>query len=336
MDDAGDRFPIRVARRDGVWTVDWCRLGGERFTDPFFEQTVRRCVQRPFNLAFRSLTPLDDLDANPPGALRPDGLIFHLSRCGSTLIAQALGALPEHLVLSEPAPVDDVVRSPLHDASVSDGRRVRWLRAVVAALGRRHHGDERHFVLKLDSWHVHDLALFERAFPGVPWIFVYREPLEIVVSHARQFAWGMSAANAPAMMGMGVVSAAAMPRIEYIARAVGRMCEAVLTHGVSAGALVHYRELPVAIWERIAPRFGLPVDERAAAAMGAAARRNAKDPARVFSSDREAKLFETTGEMRAATARWAQEPYERLEELARSRRGPRSVPAVVPRARSDG
>jgi hypothetical protein len=318
MDDVRDRFPIRVARRDDVWTVDWCRLGGERFTDPFFEETVRRCVQRPFNLAFRTLTPLDELSESPPGALRPDGLIFHLSRCGSTLIAQALAALPEHLVLSEPAPIDDVVRSPLHDASVSDERRVRWLRAVAGALGRRYYGDERRFVLKLDSWHVYDLALFERAFPGVPWVFVYRDPLEIVVSHARQFAWGMSAANAPAMMGMSVAEAAVVPRIEYVARAVGRMCDALLAHGVSSGALVHYRELPGAIWERIAPRFGLGVDERAVAAMRAATERNSKDPGRTFSSDREAKLLSATDEMRAATARWAQEPYERLEALARS------------------
>jgi hypothetical protein len=123
--------------------------------------------------------------------------------------------------------------------------------------------------------------------------------------------------------------------VDIVNGATRTFLETRLAEELAQRNIARLNELPVAIWERIAPRFGLPVDERAAAAMRAAARRTAKDPARVFSSDRETKLFETTDEMRAATARWAQEPYERLE-LARSGRGPRSVPAVVPRARSDG
>src|SRR4051812_26126524 len=95
-------MPMRVYSGDRTLMVDWCLLRRERLTDPFFEQTVERCLRRPFNLAFRRQTTVDELvaaarlGAGPPVA----GLVFHMSRCGSTLVAQMLAALEEHVVIS--------------------------------------------------------------------------------------------------------------------------------------------------------------------------------------------------------------------------------------------
>ena len=46
-------------------------------------------------------------------------------------------------------------------------------------------GDERHYFVNPDSWHTSALPLFRRAFRGVPWIFVYRDPVEVIVSQLR-------------------------------------------------------------------------------------------------------------------------------------------------------
>ena len=50
------------------------------------------------------MSDLLDQAAAEPG-IDPTGFIFHLARCGSTLVSQMLAALPEHIVLSE-APAD--------------------------------------------------------------------------------------------------------------------------------------------------------------------------------------------------------------------------------------
>ena len=80
--------------------VDWGCLGKERFTDPLFEQTIDVCLRHPFNLLFRHQTPIEllgEVAATFP-MVPPSGFIFHLSRCGSTLVSQMLAALPQNIV----------------------------------------------------------------------------------------------------------------------------------------------------------------------------------------------------------------------------------------------
>ncbi len=65
-------------------------------------------------------------------------------------------------------------------------RESSWLRGMLSALGQRRNGDEKKFFVKFDSWHTINLPLIRRAFPDVPWIFLYRDPLEVMVSQLRQ------------------------------------------------------------------------------------------------------------------------------------------------------
>ena len=302
--------PIRIFRDGERWSVDWCRLGAERFTDPFFEQTVRRCLNRPFNLAFRRITSLDDLPESNPHAVAPAGFLFLLSRSGSTLVSQTFAASADTLVLSEAGPIDEVLRGSRHEPGVSDEARVRRLRALIAAYGAALRGT-RHLVVKCDAWHVFDLAIFERAFPGVPWFFLYRDPVEIMVSHARSQSWFMSAVNAPTLLGLSAAEAMRVPVAEYHARVLARLCDAVLTYGVTPERLIGYEELPEAIDARIAPAFGISLgsENRAAAA------RDAKHPERAFVPDAHEKRTSADAPTLAAVERWLQAPYARLEAI---------------------
>src|SRR5690242_496587 len=85
--------------------VDWVHFGMGRLDEPFFEGSVRRALQgRPA----RRRTTAEALVAAKP-ARAPDGFIFHMSRCGSTLVAQMLASDPECLAISEAAIVEQVV-----------------------------------------------------------------------------------------------------------------------------------------------------------------------------------------------------------------------------------
>jgi hypothetical protein len=131
--------------------------------EPFYADDVTRAGYRPLNRLVRLRTPLPAPGDRPSRA--PDGLIFHMSRCGSTLAAQMLAASPANVVISEAPPIDAVLR-----LEADDETKVARLRAMVAALGQARAGESRLF-LKLDCWHVRDLPLFRRAFPDTPWVF---------------------------------------------------------------------------------------------------------------------------------------------------------------------
>jgi hypothetical protein len=307
-------FPIRVYADGGQVMVDWCRLGDERFDEPFFQQTVMRSLRRPYNLAFRRQTPiaaLGDLEASDPG-LRPSGFIYHMSRCGSTLVGQMLGALEGSLVLSEPNTVDSVLRSSLN--APSEDQRVEWLRQVMSAHGRRWHGDERRLFVKLDAWHARYVPLFERAFPGVPSIFLYRDPIEVLVSHEGVMSFMMSAVNAPSFLGIDIVSAMQIPPAEYRARVLAQFLRWALDNGFAGERLVNYNELPDAVWTRIAPLFGVELTEAQAKQMRSAAGRDAKSPDRQFEPDADAKRRKAGAAVREAAARWITPLHEELEK----------------------
>ena len=314
--------PVRVFRDpDDGWTVEWCRMGEERFDDPFFAQTIDRALRRPFNQAFRRRTRLDTLGEALGGAnaLRPAGLIFHMSRCGSTLVAQMLAALEGSIVVSEAEPIDDVLGAHRTDPAVTDEWRAERLRWIVTALGRSVPGDPRRFVLKLDSWHLLDLPIIRRAFPGVPSLMIYREPVEVLVSHERELGWMMVPIHAQRLLALTVDEATQLPREDYRARILERFLGAMLCEDDPACRLVNYVELPGAAVESIPRWFGIDLGSRDRSVMAAAAIRDAKQPFQEHAPDSEEKQRRAGAAIRTAAARLLP-LYHALEDIRRNRR----------------
>jgi gluconate kinase len=316
MADLDESVPMRVFWDGATPMVEWCHLGGRTFSEPFFEETIRRAFADPAN-AERPLTLLDELAADVAGrpTIAPSGFVFHMSRCGSTLVAQAFAALPQVLVLSEAEPIDAVLRAHEGRPGITDEQRIAWLRAVVAALAQPRGGAERHLVVKLDAWNAFQLDAIERAFPGVPWLFLVRDPVEVLVSHRRMPSWMMSMHNARSMLGYELAEALQIPRDEYHARVLGRIVDAMAAGGAGERT-IDYTELPAAIGERIAPCFGIPLSGADRARLAAAVSRDAKVPTQQFVADTEAKQREADEVARGAAAQWLTEPYARLTARA--------------------
>ena len=97
--------PIRFDFSGPAPMVDWADLSADRFVEPFFDETVARWATGPYArpLVRTGLDGLLALDSEP--SLEPAGMIFHLSRCGSTLVSRLLGTLPGVVVLAEPSPL---------------------------------------------------------------------------------------------------------------------------------------------------------------------------------------------------------------------------------------
>jgi hypothetical protein len=317
MKDFAGWMPIRVHWRPDGFKVDWACLGDLRFTDPFFEQTVGCCLRHPANLLFRHETPmaaLAELEKSSPG-IPPAGFIFHASRCGSTLIAQMLAALPENVVISEASPIDAVLRAHLREPAITEEQRILWLRGLLNALGQRRHAEEKSLFVKFDSWHALFLPLIQRAFPAVPWIFVYREPVEVLMSHSRQMGGQMiPGVLEPALFGWDEQAVKGMSLGEYGGRVLARIGEAALEQArAGRGRLVNYRQLPGAVWPSLMRYWGAEVAEQTPEAVARVVRFHAKNPALPFADDTEAKNRAAPEGMRRFARQWLDGVYQQLE-----------------------
>jgi hypothetical protein len=315
----GDWLPIAIVPSMGELAVDWAHFAGLPLSDSFFEDSLRRARHRPLNRLVRPRTPLQALAA-PAGeeARVPAGFVFHQSRCGSTLVSQMLAADVRNVVVSEAAPIDSIVQLVAARTDVPVEQRIALLRAIVGALGRDRLGGGGDYVVKLDSWHTLALPLFRLAFPDTPWIFLYRDPVEILVSHARM-AGAQTVPGAMSFEPYGIENAAEMAPDDYAARALGRTAEAVIEHLTPGGGmLVNYTELPDAVEARVLPHFGIVPDEQGRAALAAASGRDAKAPLERFARDSDAKQQAANEKLRANAALHMGEPYRQLERLRRA------------------
>lgn len=272
-------FPVALADDPpGLW---WRHLGSKRLSEPFFRDTL--VAQEPEQrLCCR--TELADLDTIKPG-LAPTALIFHTSRCGSTLFTQLLSTLPHCIVASEPPVIDSFLRFHRADPAASGGTAT--LGGLVRALGQQREDEERHFFVKLDSWHIHDLPLFRQAFPATPFIFLYRQPDEILASHRRKRGPQMI----PGLLGnlppvdIGNPEPIAPGDLEgHAAQVVAGFLKSAIHHAAEL-TLVDYQQLPAVLWTRLLPDLGVSLNAPEIAELQARARRHSKHPGQDFAGD---------------------------------------------------
>ena len=307
--------PISVYGQSQPFGVDWCHMGKERFSDPFFVETIQRRLTVPFNQLFRPQTTLYDLverQAVQPG-LAPTGFIFHMSRCGSTLLSQQLAALPDTVVISEATPLDGLLRTRWKDPTVTEEQLVTWLRALIDALGQPRTGHETRLFIKLDTWHTLCLPVIRRAFPQTPWIFLYRDPVEVLVSQERDRGSQMMPGTLPpGLFDLTYEQVFTMSLDEYTARVLNGICEAALANRDDRGRLMNYRDFPQAAWTSCAEHFGIAFTAQEIELMQRVGHLNAKRPKQSFVADSADKQRSASAELRQLAAQWLVPMYEQL------------------------
>lgn len=311
--------PIHVELRRGPLTVDWCRLGPLRFTDPFFQQTIARAMRDPACLLFQQQTPIADLAARSESGdtVRPSGFIFHLSRCGSTLVAQLFAAMSRSIVISEAPPIDQVLTSQSHRPEITDELRVNWLRGLVAGLAQKRFAEEQHCFIKFDSWHILELPLIRAAFPDVPWIFLYRDPVEVMVSQRRLRGTQMIPGLIdPRIYGMDAETARSLPIDAYGALVLARIGTAGLEHAAQwGGRLVNFQQLGEAFWPKLGGIFGLKFTPAEQDQLRRVAEANAKNPCVSYEVDTASKQRAATESLRQLVDETIGPVYRDLEAL---------------------
>ncbi len=147
---------------------------------PFFYVTQYQTAQRLIAVPYNTLHQLADTLPRADDRLL---LIYSVGRCGSTLISQSLGAVPNVVSYSEPDVYTQLTMMRYADPS-RDDEYVRLLRSCTALLGKR----APWLALKFRANVTHIGGLLHRAFPGAKNLFLYR--------HAETWAQSMNSAFA--------------------------------------------------------------------------------------------------------------------------------------------
>lgn len=174
---AGVWLPHRYHARSG--RLHWCLPDGPP-TEPFHDEYLSRCWQR--SALDQLVTPQSSLRAlaacagRVPRAL-PAGFIFHLSRCGSTLLSGCLSELDDAVVFSE----SPVLTEVLVDPALSPQDRRAHLQCLIDLKAGLFPG--RRMVVKWNAWDIFQWDLLRALYPAVPAVALVRDPVEILASH---------------------------------------------------------------------------------------------------------------------------------------------------------
>src|SRR5207237_7353188 len=118
--------------------------------------------------------------------------------------------------------------------------------------------DEEHFFIKFDSWSTLDIDVIAEAFPAVPWIFLYREPVEVIVSHMRKRGSQMVPGSMQHVLpGFDLSAMLQMPAEEYCARVMARICGSALAADRANALFVNYNQLPGAVIKKLLGHFSV-------------------------------------------------------------------------------
>jgi hypothetical protein len=179
-----DWIPYKLVRTDDALFFEWIYLGDKRFTDPFFDDTIAQCRSLAFNSSgYKVYTTSDNLVqwSEQLTTVPLSGLVFHVSRCGSTMISQLLAVPQSNIVISEAPVIDQILREEQFDA----GTKEKLIYAVVRFFGHKRFEEEHCLILKLDAWHLLEIQQFRLLFPDVPFMILYRNPEAVLKSHTQ-------------------------------------------------------------------------------------------------------------------------------------------------------
>jgi hypothetical protein len=308
--------------------VNWLYFGAEPLAEPFFCQTVERLrsTNPDIQHATTDLMAIRELAHRMPSA-PPAGLIFHVSRCGSTLLSNAMRLAERTTVVSEAQPFSAIFplggsSGPPLAALLSVGDR-KMLLDALASLFQSYagHGANR-LVIKFPSWNILFLELVHLIWPTTPCLIVIRDPVDVMVSNLLKpggwlgmkqsvYARHLSGATADASdAGMGVE--------EYCARTLGQFYTSAARGLARNCRVVNYDDLSVDLARGVAGFFGLEFGRANAESLHTVFQIYSKDPtmARRHEDDRSRKREEANRLDIEALERWTSEPYNLLKRLS--------------------
>lgn len=255
LDSLENWYPVAIdPHTDSVF---WRDMGQQRFVESFFHNSLDAQAREARRVCKTKVSSL----AKIRSTVAPSAFIFHISRCGSTLLTQMLASLTSCIVLSEPPVIDMFCRNYLNtrDQQIGHENQIQIFRQLIAALGQQRFPAESHLIIKLDSWHIGHCEFIREAYPDVPMYFLFRDPKQVLASHRKQRGPQMI----PDYLDLGNIKAE-KTGLEvadldgYCLRILDQFFATALSHADNQQLrLLNYKELPNYVWDRLLNELGI-------------------------------------------------------------------------------
>jgi len=177
-------IPYKLIEIDNEIYFEWIYLADIKYADPFFEETIAKCRSHAYNSSrFKVITTAENLIDWSVTLISAElkSLIFHVSRCGSTMISQSLATSSENVMISEAPIIDEILRND----NIDSHKKTVLLKAVMTLLGQKRFAEQKHLIIKLDAWHIFNAYFLRSIFPEIPFALLYRNPIEVLKSHQK-------------------------------------------------------------------------------------------------------------------------------------------------------
>ena len=292
MDNTGaqNRVPFRLVQANDELQCTWLGTYNNRFIEPFFDDTMRHLrityPQNRGNLGTGSLQLMQQ-EAQNINAAGPSVIIFHLSRCGSTLVSQLFASSGRFIVLSEVPFFDDVLGLPLLVPGFDESEIAALFASALNLYSRKRFAEEENAILKTDCWHIFYYHTLRKMFPDVPFVLMYRSPNEVLTSHLRI----AGRQTVPELVDPRIFGLPGMPdvyqRDVYTASIIQKMLAKFLevSETDTQTLLVNYKEGPVNIVKKIAGFAKLALSGDELAVMEVRSRYHSKKPGELFGEE---------------------------------------------------
>ncbi len=272
---------------------NWLNTFNKPFTEPFFDETLVECkalfrqnTVNVSNIACSSNLILLEDWAQHLNYVNPTAFIFHISRCGSTLVSQLLGMDKQNIVLAEVPFFDELLRLPYKMDGSDKIKTNLLLKAAIKFYGQKRTGNEKHLFIKTDSWHIFFYEQLRKLYPDTPFILLYRSPGEVYNSHIKQR--GMQAVPGliePQLFGLDVKQVEKMTQDVYLSKVLERYLTRYLeiANKDKLSLLLNYNEGIMPIIEKIAIFSNITITDANRLEMQHRSSFHSKRPNQIFS-----------------------------------------------------
>ena len=292
--------------------------------------------QHPYTLNLKQIVDLarHQDEANAAAAAAAPVATFHESRCGSTLVANAVAAMDsaKHRSYSEAAPPAFAMNAlcGTHFSRCTIDQAALALRDIIYLMSRSNDPAEERVFFKFQSATTKNVNVFKKAFPEIPWMFVYRDPVQVMMSHFKDDPQMTGRANclrsrrSPPMeieqtaSAHGVDKVKHLSMVEYCAVHLAAITESAVSALTDNSIPVNYETLPDILHETILPRIlGRSLTSTEVSNIQAISQHYSKGAGakhKEFHGDSEAKEKAASPEIKAAAAKFLQPSFDQLSK----------------------
>jgi hypothetical protein len=304
----------------GTSSIRWVRTASDVTSESFFPRwlaRVRAAIPPPLEFE----TNRDDLGqsvAHLP-SVEPSGIICHVTRCGSTLVSNALSTLENVRTLSEVGWLDKMMLAASGPSEYWARDAADSLRHLTKILAYYRGSNAPSLVIKCGIWGAAALKGIKSLWPSTPLVMITRNPVEVIVSNLQGLPtalrdWYTSSEECPFGPVPSEIIRAGVP--EFLAWIVGQMYNEALAQ-LDAGSLVlDYKDISPESVSAVARHFNLSVCSDHDGVFRNVFRFHAKRPGELFADDTYVRRQSAGSEITDAAERLAVPRYISLLDSA--------------------